>query len=151
MAAEGPQLPTSLPDTDGASVPLWGGGATLLVLVPFAFSAVCTDEVHAWRTAFPRVRAGGSRLLVVSCDPVPALRAWREAERLPFPVLSDFWPHGALASALQAFDAHQGTARRVSVLLDVAGQERWRVQSPPGRPRDVEEQVRALDLVAAGP
>ena len=40
-----------------------------------------------------------TEVLAISCDPMFALRAFADAEGLNFPLLSDFWPHGAVSRA----------------------------------------------------
>ena len=52
------------------------------------------------------------QVVAVSCDPVFTLRAFADADGLTFPLLSDFWPHGAVASSYDVFDAERGCARR---------------------------------------
>jgi mycoredoxin-dependent peroxiredoxin len=130
-----------LPDTHGSPVRLSDlrGAPLVLVFVPFAFSRVCTGELDELRDHRRTFDAAGARLLVVSCDPVHALRAWAEREGYTFDLLSDFWPHGAAATAYGVFDAEHGRPVRGSVLLDADGVVRWTVVSPAGqaRPLDV--------------
>src|SRR4029079_16851009 len=90
----------------------------------------------------------GAQLLALSCDPVYSLRAYAEAERLDFPLLSDFWPHGAVARAYQVFDEERGCARRSSFLLDGAGVVARSVHSPTSRARSVEAHLEALDRLS---
>src|SRR3712207_7764810 len=40
-----------------------------------------------------------TEVLALSCDPVYALRAFADQDGINFPLLSDFWPHGAVAQA----------------------------------------------------
>ena len=120
------------------------GAPVLLVFYPWAFSRVCTGELAALHDARPTVEASGARLLAVSCDPVHALRAFAEAERVDFPLLSDFWPHGAVTSAFGVLDAERGCPRRSSFLLDRHGVVRWSVHAGPAQPRDVGAHLEAL-------
>ena len=48
-------------------------------------------------------------------------RVFAEKERYTFPVLSDFWPHGAVAKAYHVFDEKKGCALRGSFVIDKAG------------------------------
>ena len=125
----------TLPDTHGTPTTV-GGPAdrpTLLVFVPFAFSRTCTAELTELQAGLPEL--GGVRVLAVSCDPAPALRAWAEQDGYAFGLLSDFWPHGAAARAYGVFDEVDGYARRGSFLLDAAGTVRWSLVHPAGRAR----------------
>ncbi|WP_342351379.1 redoxin domain-containing protein [Cellulomonas marina] len=139
-----------LPNTHGTPVPLAGlrGAPALLVLLPYAFSRTCTSELGELRDGLGSLEATGVRVLAVSCDPVPALRAWAEQERVGLDLLSDFWPHGAAARALGAFDEVNGVARRGSFLLDAGGVLRWSVLGPSGRARPFDAYRAAVaDLV----
>ena len=84
-------------------------------------------------------------VLAVSCDPMFTLRAYAEAERLPFALLSDFWPHGEVSPAYGVFDELHGCAMRSSFLVDDEGTVRWSLHTPAGQGRDPAEYVAALD------
>ena len=111
--------------------------ATWLVLLPGAFTPVCTGELGWLGELATDLAADGVAVRVLACDAAPVLRRVREDLGLPedLVLLSDFWPHGAACAALDAFDAATGRARRVSVLLDADGVEAARVTAAPGRPR----------------
>ena len=143
----GPGVPApafALRDQHGATVTLTGlrGTPVLLVFYPFAFSRVCGTELLALRDALPSL--AGAQVLGVSCDPVHTLRAYDDAERVGFGLLSDFWPHGATASAYGVFDEERGTAARSSFLLDGTGVVRWSVHHALPEARSVEEYAAAL-------
>ncbi|RPF20698.1 peroxiredoxin [Myceligenerans xiligouense] len=136
----------TLPDTHGTPVHLADlrGQATLVVFYPFAFSGLCTSELCELRDNIEDFETVGVRLLAVSSDPVFALKAWQEAEGFGFDLLSDFWPHGAVARAFGVFDEESGHALRGSFLVDADGIVRWSVLSPRGRQRDLEGYRQAL-------
>lgn len=136
----------TLADTHGSPVRLaqLRGTPVVLVFVPFAFSRVCTGELGELRDHVDLFHSAGARLLVVSCDPVHALRAWAEQEGVGFDLLSDFWPHGAVATAYGVFDAERGRAVRGSFLVDADGVVRWTVVNPPGQARDLDGYREAL-------
>lgn len=124
----------TLPDVHGSPVTVGGASAApvLLVFVPFAFSRVCTAELGELQAHLPELDRAGVGVRAVSCDPGPALRAWAEQDGYTFPLLSDFWPHGAAARAYGVLDEVDGYARRASFLLDAAGVLRWSVESAAG-------------------
>ncbi|WP_147796322.1 redoxin domain-containing protein [Cellulomonas sp. Y8] len=130
VGAAAPAL--TLPDAHGAQVAVGGPSArpVLLVFVPFAFSRVCTAELTELQAHLPEL--AGVDVRAVSCDPAPSLRAWAEQDGYTFPLLSDFWPHGAAARAYGVLDEVDGYARRGSFLLDAAGVLRWSVESAAG-------------------
>jgi peroxiredoxin len=107
----------------------------LLVFYPFAFSRVCTGELCELRDNIGLFDDANVQVVGVSCDPVHAQRAWAEQEKYEFPLLSDFWPHGAAARAHSVFDERSGFAIRGTFLLDTSGVVRWSVVNGPGEPR----------------
>ena len=115
-------------------------GPVLVVFFPAAFTPVCHDELRALRDLAGRACVWG-----VSCDSMFVLRALDDAERLDFPLLSDFWPHGEVARAYGALDEERGTARRLSFLVDRQGRIAARWQSTLDRARDTGDYVRALE------
>lgn len=102
-----------------------GSGGTLLVFIPYAFTAVCASELEQVVHLAPSLRAQSVDTIVVSCDSKYALRAWAEAELGhrwdSVPLLSDFWPHGELARACGVFDERRGGPHRTALLADAAG------------------------------
>jgi mycoredoxin-dependent peroxiredoxin len=114
----------------------------VVVFYPFAFSGVCTGELQAIRDN-PDV-FGDAEVLVVSCDPMYALRAWDDAEKFGFSLLSDFWPHGAAASSYGVFDADRGCALRGTFIVDRDGKVAWSVVNALPDARDLEDYRKAL-------
>jgi peroxiredoxin len=143
----------TLVDQHGQDVTLsqWAGHkAVLLVFYPFAFSGVCTGELTGFRDRLGDFETDESTLVAVSCDPIFAQRALADRDGIFFPLLTDFWPHGAVASAYGVFDEISGAPRRSSFIIDKGGVVRWSVHNPRGRPRDLDEHAVALKEVVAG-
>ena len=126
-----------------------GRKAVVLVFYPFAFSGVCTGELRAIRDQLPTYQNDRVQLLAVSCDPIYALRTFADRERLGFPLLSDFWPHGAVARAYGVFDAERGCAERGTFVIDREGVVRWRVHNAIPAARSLADYEQALGRVAA--
>jgi peroxiredoxin len=101
------------------------GAPAVIIFYPWAFSSICRDELAAIRDDHERFVALRTRVLAVSCDAMYALRAYADAEGIPFDLLSDHWPHGAIAQAYGVFDEQAGCARRGTFVLDSAGLIRW--------------------------
>ncbi len=116
----------------------------VLVFYPLAFSGVCSSELCALRDAFPEVARDDTELLTVSVDSVYVLRTWSDTEGFQFGLLSDFWPHGGVASLYGVFNADLGIALRGTFIIDKAGVVRWKVVNPIPEARDIAEYQRAL-------
>jgi mycoredoxin-dependent peroxiredoxin len=121
-----------------------GRDNVLLVFYPFAFTGVCTGEMAALRDALPALTATGTVVYAMSCDPIGSLRAFADAEGVTFPLLSDFWPHGAVSTSYGAFNELIGAANRQSFVIDRDGIVRWSVMSELGEARDVDEYEKVL-------
>lgn len=97
------------------------GRRVALVFYPWAFSSICTSELTELRDAWPRLAELGLEVLAVSCDPMFSLRAYADAERLPFELLTDWWPHGRIAADYGVFDAELGCALRGTFIVGPDG------------------------------
>ena len=116
----------------------------MLVFYPFAFSGICTSELRALRDDLPSFHNDDVALLAVSCDPMYALRVFSDRDGLTYPLLSDFWPHGAVARAYGVFDERKGCAVRGTFVIDTAGTVRWKVENAAADARDVADYRAAL-------
>ena len=65
-------------------------GPVVLAFFPAAFSSVCTVEMCKFRDSSSELGKVNARVLGVSVDTFFALKAWKDAEKLTFPLLSDF-------------------------------------------------------------
>jgi mycoredoxin-dependent peroxiredoxin len=127
-----------LKDHTGAMVRLAdyrGKQPVALVFYPFAFSGICTGELCEIRDNPDVFADPGVQVLGVSCDPMWSLRAFAEAQGYQFPLLSDFWPHGAVAREYGVFVEQAGLAKRGTFLIDTDGVLRWSVVNAPGEAR----------------
>lgn len=147
-----PQIGTPAPDFtlkahDGRSVTLSelrGSKAVVLVFYPFAFTGLCSGELCALRDDIGAFQNDSVELLAVSCDPATALGVFAEREQYPFPLLSDFWPHGAVTQAYGVFDEAAGRPVRGTFVIDIEGIVRWSVVNGAGEPRDLDAYRAAL-------
>jgi alkyl hydroperoxide reductase subunit AhpC len=80
----------------------------------------------------------------VSVDSTYVLRKWADTEDFGFSLLSDFWPHGGVASLYGVFDTDRGLARRGTFVIDKSGVVRWKVINPIPEARDITEYQKAL-------
>jgi mycoredoxin-dependent peroxiredoxin len=120
------------------------GTPTVVVFYPWAFSGICTSELCELRDDLGRFRQVSARLLAVSCDAMFSLRAFADAERLEFDLLTDHWPHGAIAKAYGVFDEGAGCSLRGSFVLDANGVVEWSVVNQIGDARELADVLGAL-------
>jgi peroxiredoxin len=121
-----------------------GSKAVVIFFYPGAFSGVCTGEMAGIRDRLAEFMTFDTEVLAISCDPMFSLRAFADADGLNFPLLSDFWPHGAVASAYDVLDGRTGTAYRSSYVVDKTGTVRWAVHNAKAEGRDLDEHLRQL-------
>ena len=113
------------------------GAPAVIIFYPFAFSSICRDELAAVRDDHERFLALGARVLAISCDAMYTLRAYADMEGIAFDLLSDHWPHGAIARAYGVFDELSGCARRGPYVNDSAGRNTWQQVNQNNEPRDL--------------
>lgn len=137
----------ALRDQHGATRTLsaYRGKAVVLLFYPWAFSRVCGSELSALRDRLPEFESDDVQLLAVSCDPMHALRAYSEAEGFTFPLLSDHWPHGAVAQAYDVFDQTSGAASRSTYIVDREGRIAWSVHHAIPDARNLGEYLDVLE------
>ncbi|NUT33494.1 MAG: peroxiredoxin [Hamadaea sp.] len=123
---------------------LRGRKNVLLVFYPLAFTGVCQGELGRIRDHLGDFASDTVQLLTVSVDSVYAHKVWASAEGYEFPLLADFWPHGAVARAYGVFDETRGVAQRGTFVVDRDGLIRYAEVNPPGEPRDQDNWRKAL-------
>jgi peroxiredoxin len=83
----------TLPDQDRASVTLseqLSKGPVVLAFFPGAFSGTCTNELCTLRDSMSELKKLNANVLGVSTDTFFALKAWADAQKFGFPLLSDY-------------------------------------------------------------
>lgn len=124
------------------------GKVALVVFYPFAFSGICTGELTGLRDRLGDFESDQTTLVALSCDPMFTQRAVADRDGIFFPLLSDFWPHGATARAYGVFDEISGGSKRSSFIRDRQGRVGWMVHNATGEARDLSEHaVRLAALV----
>ena len=119
----------------------------VVIFYPFAFSGICTGELCALRDDLSAFQNDKVELVSISCDPMYANKVFAEQEGYQFQVLSDFWPHGAIAKAYGAFDENRGCATRGSFIIGTDGKIKWMVVNGLGEARNIAEYKAALSAL----
>ena len=119
----------------------------VVLFYPFAFSGTCTGELCAIRDDLSAFQNENVQLVAISCDQMYAQRAFAKTEGYGFPVLSDFWPHGATAKAFGVFEEARGCAIRGTFVIDKAGILRWQVINGMGDARNIVDYKAAISAL----
>jgi peroxiredoxin (alkyl hydroperoxide reductase subunit C) len=127
-----------------------GKRTVLLVFYPLAFTGICQGELCEVRDNLNEYVNDDVQVLTVSVDSVYSHKIWADKEGYQFPLLADFWPHGAVAQAYGVFNETAGIANRGTFVIDKAGVVRFAEMNMPGEPRDQQGWRKALaEAVAA--
>ena len=116
----------------GDKVTLGGlrGRNVVLAFYPADWSSVCGDQMSLYSELLPEFERLGATVLGISVDGVHSHRAFAEARKIGFPLLSDFEPKGAVSKAYGAYLAEAGTSARALYVIDREGVVRWSFLSP---------------------
>lgn len=121
------------------------GKKSLVVFIPFPFSSICSAELCTIRDNLSRLNDVDANVVVITCNTIHVHKKWSEEEGFTFPVLSDYWPHGAVAQAYGCFDEMVGAAKRTTYVLDADGVVREVIATGAlTEPRDFESYTAAL-------
>ena len=95
------------------------GSTVVINFVPAAFSPVCSDQLPIIEEKLGGL--AGTVTVAISTDNGWTLKAWAEQTGVSYPVLSDFNPLGATASAYGVLIEGMNIANRVVVVVDGDG------------------------------
>ena len=111
----------TLPSIQGEKITLSqfkGKKNIVLSFVPAAWTPVCSDQWPGYVFARQLFEAQDAIILGITVDNIPTLHAWtRQMGEIWFPILSDFWPHGAVASIYGVLRS-DGTTERALIIID---------------------------------
>ena len=118
----------TMKDQDGNDVKLSsfrGQKNVLLAFFPLAFTPVCSCQIPQYKEDLSKFSELGTQVLAVSVDSVPAHKAWTEQMGgIPYPVLSDFYPHGDTAKKYGVL-TENGFSERALFIIDKTGTVRF--------------------------
>jgi peroxiredoxin (alkyl hydroperoxide reductase subunit C) len=114
----------TLPSVSGEEVTLSqyrGKKHVVLSFVPAAWTPVCSDQWPGYNIVRQMFDENDAVLLGITVDNIPTLYAWtKQMGHLWFPVLSDFWPHGAVAQKYGVLRT-SGVTERALIFIDKKG------------------------------
>lgn len=114
----------TLPAVSGKKITLSdyrGKKNVVLSFVPAAWTPVCSDQWPGYNLVKNLFDMNDTVILGITVDNIPTLYAWtREMGGVWFEVLSDFWPHGAVADTYGVLRS-DGVSERAMIFIDKAG------------------------------
>lgn len=121
-----------------------GEKAVLLVFYPWAFTSICTGELGKLRDNIDAFANDKVQVLTISVDSAFAHKIFAQRDGLNFPLLSDFWPHGAVAEAYGVFNTDAGASNRGTFLVDAEGIIRFSEANEIGLGRNPQDWIDAI-------
>ncbi len=121
-----------------------GSKNVVIVFYPLAFTGTCQGELCAIRDAIADFDSAGVQTLAVSVDSSAVHAKWAVEQGYTFPLLADFWPHGAVAQAYGVFNDDIGLAVRGTFIVDKQGKVVYKVVNAIPDARDPDEYRKVL-------
>ncbi|KUK15701.1 MAG: Alkyl hydroperoxide reductase/ Thiol specific antioxidant/ Mal allergen [Petrotoga mobilis] len=113
-----------LKDQNGDEISLsdFKGKKVLLSFHPLAWTGVCETQMKNLDVKYDELEKLNVIPLGISVDASPSKKAWAEKMRISkLKLLSDFWPHGEVATKYGIFDKENGFSKRANFLIDEEG------------------------------
>src|SRR2546422_6282043 len=127
------------------------GRPVVLAFFPAAFSSVCTKELCTFRDSLAQLNRANAQVFGISVDTFFTLKAFRDHEKLTFPLLSDFNKQAIREYGVFNEDmiGLKGIAKRAVFVIDKAGTIRHReVLDDARKEPDYEQVFAALHAMA---
>lgn len=106
------------------------GKNLVMAFYPADWSPVCTDQLAVYSQALPLFRRYNAEIVGISVDGVWCHRAFKQARKYPFHLLSDFEPKGEVSRAYGVYRGKEGISDRALFVVDGEGIIRWSYLSP---------------------
>ncbi len=124
-----------------------GKQVVVLAFYPLDFSPVCSGEMACLVDDFAAFQGVNAQVLGVSVDSKWTHRAFVDAKKIPFPLLADFHPKGAVAAQYGLYHADKGITARATVIVGKDGKVAFVQDHGFGTPRDDKALLAALNAV----
>jgi peroxiredoxin len=126
------------------------GRPVVLAFYPADWSPVCGDQMTLYNEMRAEFASYGAQVLGISVDGVWCHKAFADARRIRFPLLSDFEPKGEVSRRYGAYVSQEGFSARALFVVDGKGVIQWSYLSPLGVNPGAEGILAALDRMVAG-
>jgi mycoredoxin-dependent peroxiredoxin len=101
------------------------GKNVVIVFYPLDWSPVCTNEHACFVTDLKRFEGLNAQVLGLSVDSVWSHKAFAEKMGIPYPLLADFQPRGAVAEKFGVYLSDKGITGRAIAIVDKNGKIAW--------------------------
>lgn len=137
----------TLPSHTGKNVRLsefLGRQRVVLAFHPLAFTPVCAAQMQTYERERPKLDALNAHVLAVSVDAGPSKKAWADSlGGISYDLLSDFHPHGKVASDYGVM-RNDGISERAIFVIGTDGKIVWAKQYQIPEQPDFGEVLQAL-------
>ena len=121
-----------------------GKQRVVLAFHPLAFTPVCAEQMKTYERERPKLDALNAHVLAVSVDAGPSKKAWADSlGGISYDLLSDFHPHGKVASDYGVM-RNDGISERAIFVIDKDGKIAWAKQYQIPEQPDFDEVLRVL-------
>jgi peroxiredoxin len=128
VGSKAPDFTLTNQDREPVTLSAQRGHPVVLAFFPAAFSSVCTKELCTFRDSLARLNKANAQVYGISVDTFFTLKAFRDDQKLTFPLLSDF-----NKQAIRDFGVFnedmiglKGIAKRAVFVIDKDGVVRYR-------------------------
>ena len=95
------------------------GKKILLSFHPLAWTSVCAQQMQSLEENKKYFDKNNTIAVGISVDPTPSKKAWAQYLDIKnTQLLSDFWPHGAVAQDYGIFREDDGISERANIIVD---------------------------------
>lgn len=97
----------------------------VLAFYPGDWTPVCANQIPEYQNFLAEFEKYNTQLLAISVDSIPSHKAWAKSfGGLSFPLMSDYFPHGAVAQKYGVLN-ERGYAERVLFVIDMEGRIKY--------------------------
>jgi peroxiredoxin len=122
------------------------GKKVILGFHPLAWTPVCAKQMKALEANADKLEGLGAVAFGVSVDSSPCKHAWaRELGLTKTRLLSDFWPHGGVATSYGIFRDADGFSERAVFVIDADGKVRFKEIYPIKEVPEISEIIAAVE------
>ena len=146
--AAGTEAPDfTLKDQDGNAVTLssfLGKRNVVLVFYPLSFTSVCAVQMPGYNKERQSFENYDAQVFGISVDSAAVHKAFAESVGVEFPLLADFYPHGAVARAYGVLRS-EGFSERSTFVIDKQGIVRYAEVHEIGK---VPDRTKAIEVLS---